>query len=113
MKHVEVYKKSTIFLVGDSKAAGNNPITHQFKAYFIGLVIDEESGVIVDAGATTTIPVTYDFIKSIYIGYDMSRGLEPMIEEINRRYHGSSQKAMIVAWKDAYKKYEQIIKKEP
>ena len=105
-----MYNKSTIFLVGDSKAAGNNPITYQFSAYFIALVIDEETGAIVDAGATATIPMTYDFIRSMFVGYCMDLGLEPMIDEINRRYHGSSQKAMIVAWKDAFKKYEQITK---
>lgn len=104
----KTFRKDTIFIVGDSKTAVNNPITVQYSAYFLAFVIDEQSGVIIDAGASTTISLTNDFVKSIFIGYHMDSGVEPMIEEITRRYHGTSQKAMVVAWKDAYKKYEQI-----
>ncbi|AOT69871.1 DUF3870 domain-containing protein [Geosporobacter ferrireducens] len=105
---MEPYEKNTIYVVGDAKTAVNNPITLQFSAYFIAFVIDAENEIIIDAGASTTIMVTNQFVRSLFTGYSMKLGAEPMIEEINRRYHGSSQKAMIVAWKDAYKKYQQI-----
>ncbi|MEW9121745.1 MAG: DUF3870 domain-containing protein [Thermotaleaceae bacterium] len=110
---MEDYKKNTLYIVGDAKTAVNNPITVQFSAYFIALVIDMDNEVIIDAGASTTVMVTNQFVRSIFMGYSMALGLEPMIEEINRRYHGSSQKAMIVAWKDAFKKYELIKNPEP
>ncbi|MBB6218981.1 hypothetical protein HNQ80_005159 [Anaerosolibacter carboniphilus] len=102
---MEQYNKSTIYLVGDAKTATHNPITLQYNAYFIVLVIDLEQEVIVDAGASAINAVTDRFVRSLFMEYDMKRGLEPMIDEIHRRYHGSSQKALIVAWKDAYKKY--------
>lgn len=105
---MELYSKNTIYLVGDAKTATHNPITLQYNAYFIVLVIDLEKETIVDAGASAIITVTNNFVRSIFTGYDMKKGLEPMIEEIYRRYHGSSQKALIVAWKDAYKKYLQV-----
>ncbi len=103
------FKKNTIFIIGDSKTAVNNPITVQYSAYFIAIVVDEESRIIVDAGASTTIPLTNDFVRSIFIGYSMDQGIEPIIEEITHRYHGTSQRAMVVAWKDAYKKYLQLM----
>jgi hypothetical protein len=105
---MERYNKNTIYLVGDAKTATHNPITLQYNAYFIVLVIDLEQEVIVDAGASATIAVTNHFVRSLFTDYDMRQGLEPMIDEIHRRYHGSSQKALIVAWKDAFKKYVQI-----
>ncbi len=102
------YNKNTLYIVGDSKTAINNPITVQYSAYFIALIIDSEGAVIIDVGVSTTLQETRDFVKSIFIGYQMEKGQNPLIEEIKQRYHGSSQKALIVAWKDAYKKYEQI-----
>lgn len=102
------YNKNTLYIVGDSKTAINNPITVQYSAYFIALIIDSEDAVIIDVGVSTTLQETRDFVKSIFIGYQMEKGQNPLIEEIKQRYHGSSQKALIVAWKDAYKKYEQI-----
>jgi len=102
------YGKSTIYIIGDSKTTTNNPITHQYTAFFLALVIDLDKEEIVDMGASATLPITNQFIQSMFIGYSMKKGIEPMIEEITHRYHGASQKAMIVAWKDAYKKYHQI-----
>ncbi|SKC38643.1 DUF3870 domain-containing protein [Maledivibacter halophilus] len=102
------YHKKTLYVVGDSKTATNNPITAQFNAYFIALIIDMESEMILDMGVSTILEETRNFVKSIFIGYSMKRGEEPLIEEIEQRYYGSSKKALIVAWKDAYKKYVQI-----
>ncbi len=101
-----IYDKSTIYIIGDSKTTSNNPITHQYTAFFIALVIDvDKDDIIVDIGASSTLEITSDFIYSLFIGYSMKRGIEPMQKEIINRYHGASQKAVIVAWKDAYKKY--------
>jgi len=105
------YHKNTLYIIGDSKTAINNPITAQYNAYFIALIIDAEKEIIIDAGVSTILQETSKFVKSIFVGYSMKAGQNPLIEEINRRYHGSSQKALIVAWKDAYKKYEQLMRK--
>lgn len=104
------YNKNTLYIVGDSKTAINNPITVQYNAYFIALIVDSENKVIIDVGVSTMLQETREFVKSIFVGYQMEKGQNPLIEEIKGRYHGSSQKALIVAWKDAYKKYEQLLK---
>lgn len=105
------FGKSTVYVIGDAKTNSNNPITVQYNAYFIALVIDMNEEIIIDAAASSTVPLTIEFVKSMFMNYSMKQGLEPMLEEINMRYHGSSQSAMGVAWKDAYKKYQQIRKK--
>ncbi|GAA4840255.1 DUF3870 domain-containing protein [Paenibacillus vulneris] len=99
------YDKDTIYIVGDAQVPLNNPITQQFSAFFIGLVVDTTNHKIIDAGCSSTIPLTSDFVRSIFIGHHMLN-LDPVAEEIRRRYHGSSQKALIVAYKDAQKKYK-------
>ncbi|MZQ86619.1 DUF3870 domain-containing protein [Paenibacillus sp. 5J-6] len=100
-----VYDKDTIYIIGDAQASVNNPITQQYNAFFIGLVVDTSSHKIVDAGCSSTIPLTSEFVRSIFIGHNMLL-LDVVAEEIRQRYHGSSQKALIVAYKDAQKKYK-------
>jgi hypothetical protein len=100
-----MYDKNTIYVIGDAQASVNNPITQQYSAFFIGLVIDTASHKIIDAGCSSTIALTSDFVRSIFIGHQILN-YDAVADEIRRRYHGSSQKALIVAYKDAQKKYK-------
>ena len=102
------FDKDTIYLVGDSRTSKNNPITAQFNSFFITLIIKLEDGEIIDAGVSTMLEETRMFIKSIFIGHSMEENPQNIVDEINNRYYGSSQKALIVAWKDALKKYKSI-----
>lgn len=101
------FDKDTIFLVGDAKAPQNNPITEWYKFYFLALVIKRTNGQIVEAECSATIELTKDFVRSLFIGRNMDD--DSLIDEINDRYHGSSKKALAVAFKDAQKKYRQLI----
>ncbi|WJH33431.1 DUF3870 domain-containing protein [Paenibacillus aurantius] len=100
-----MYDKDTLYVIGDAQASVNNPITQQYSAFFIGLVVDTASHKIIDAGCSSTIPLTNEFVRSLFIGYRMS-DYDEVAQEIRMRYHGSSQKALIVAFKDAAKKYK-------
>ncbi|WP_261130475.1 DUF3870 domain-containing protein [Bacillus sp. Marseille-Q3570] len=103
-----MYNKNTIYIIGDAKTSSNNPITQKFNAFFIGLVIDRESGLIVDADCSATISLTEKFVKSLFIGQSI-RDTENVTTEIETRYFGSSQKALVVAFKNASIKYQQIV----
>ncbi|UOY92532.1 DUF3870 domain-containing protein [Ectobacillus sp. JY-23] len=101
-----MYSVRTIYIVGDAKAPQNNPITEQFKSYFLALVIDRDTGVIMDAECSATVALTARFVQSLFLYKHI---LDPSLPgEIEKRYFGSSQKALLVALKDAKKKYEQL-----
>lgn len=101
-----MFGKNTIYVIGDSKSGRNNPITLRYNQFFIGLVIDVFSGRIIDAECSATIDLTNRFIQSLFVDQLMD---DPVImENIQNRYFGSSQKALIVAFNDARKKYNQI-----
>ncbi|SCW74449.1 protein of unknown function [Paenibacillus tianmuensis] len=102
------YDKDTVYVVGDAQTSLNNPITQQYSAFFIGLVVDTTNHKIVDAGCSSTIPLTSQFVRSLFVGQSIL-AFEPIADEIKRRYHGSSQKAIIVAFKDAQKKYQMAL----
>ncbi|EHL79026.1 hypothetical protein HMPREF1015_02297 [Bacillus smithii 7_3_47FAA] len=101
------YDSDTIYIIGDAKAPLNNPITKHFNQYFIGLVVDRTSGKIVDVECSATIQLTVQFLKSIFVGKNIEDPV--LIQEISQRYFGSSQKALIVAFQDAQKKYKRIV----
>ncbi|WP_088042593.1 DUF3870 domain-containing protein [Bacillus sp. EAC] len=103
-----MYSKDTIFIIGDSKTSSNNPIMQQFNAFFIGLVVDRTSHIIVDADCSATISLTTSFVKHLFVGQSMMN-IDGVVSEINTRYFGSSQKALTVAFKNAHIKYMQII----
>jgi hypothetical protein len=100
-----LYDADTIYVIGDAQASQNNPIKQQYSAFFIGLVVDTTNDKIVDAGCSSTIPLTSAFARSLFVGHSI-HATEEVELAIRSRYFGSSQKAMIVAFKDAQKKYK-------
>jgi hypothetical protein len=103
-----MFDKNTVYIIGDAKAPSNNPITQQYKAFFIGLVVNKESGIIVDADCSATIELTKSFVRSLLVGQSIL-DIDTVTKEIQTRYFGSSQKALIVAFKNASLKYQNIV----
>ncbi|MFT8316791.1 MAG: DUF3870 domain-containing protein [Sporolactobacillus sp.] len=100
------FTRDTIFIVGDSKSAQKNPITLRFNQFFLVLVVDRTNERIIDAECSATTQLTVRFIQSIFLGRRIS---DPgLIDEVKERYFGSSQKALIVAFCDARKKFNQL-----
>lgn len=105
-----MFQQTTVYIVGDSKTALNNPIMQRYNSFFIGLVIDRETNRIVDAECSSTIDLTSQFVKSLLKGKSILE-VDAMLAEIEQRYFGSSQKALMVAFKNANIKYTQIMNK--
>ena len=105
-----MFQQTTVYIVGDSKTALNNPIMHRYNSFFIGLVIDRETDKIVDAECSATIDLTSQFVKSLFKGKSILE-VNAVLAEIEQRYFGSSQKALMVAFKNANIKYAKIMNK--
>lgn len=104
-----MFAENTIYIVGNAKSQQNNPITHQYGQFFIGFVVERETGQIVACGSSATIPLTADFICSLFIGKSLRADFETIKHQVESRYFGSSQKAILVAYKDAQKKFSRIM----
>lgn len=104
-----MFAENTIYIVGNAKSQQNNPITHQYGQFFIGFVVDRETGKIVSCGSSSTISVTSEFICSLFTGKSLQDDFEVIKQMVESRYFGSSQKAILVAYKDAQKKFSRII----
>ncbi|HWR45629.1 DUF3870 domain-containing protein [Sporomusa sp.] len=104
-----MFAENTIYIVGNAKSQQNNPITHRYGQFFIGFVVERESGKIVTCGSSATVPTTAEFICSLFAGRSMREEFEVVKQQVESRYFGSSQKAILVAYKDAQKKYFRIV----
>ncbi len=104
-----MFQQNTIYIVGESKAAANNPITQQFNCFFIGFVINRDTHEVMDVECSTTLSLTSRFIYSMLKGKSILK-LDELEKEIEKRYFGSSQKALIVALRNASIKYQQLYK---
>jgi len=107
------YAESTIYIIGNSKSQQHNPITQLYGQFMIGFVVDKDTGCIIELGCNAIIPTTDKFIKDLFIGEDIKSSFDIIQSKITNRYLGSSQKAILVAFKDAQKKYFDHISGRP
>jgi hypothetical protein len=73
--------------------------------FFIGFIVEKESGKIIDVECNAIISLTNNMLKDILIGVNIAIDYDTIKNQIIKRYLGSSQKAILVAFKDAQKKY--------
>ncbi len=103
-----MFEKNTIYIVGNSKVQQNNPIAMNFGQFFIGFVVEKTGGRIITCEASTTISLTAKFIDNIFSGMSMEEPFDVFAKEVESRYFGSSSKAILVAFRDAQKKYANV-----
>ncbi|CDZ75736.1 beta-lactamase [Peptoniphilus sp. ING2-D1G] len=97
----------TLYITGESKTNMNNAITKMYGSFFLAFEVEIDSGIIVRADSNTTLDLTKSFISRLFIGKNMKDD-EFITEEITNRYYGSSAKAIIAAYHDALKHYENL-----
>lgn len=105
------YDENTIYIVGESRTTKENAITKNYNTFFVGYVIDIKSNKVIDLSCSSILRTTEQFLISIFVGKSFKSYSIELENEIKKRYHGSSQKAIITAYKDAVKKYLEVIKK--
>ena len=100
-----MFANDTIYIVGNAKTQQSNPITIQYGQFFIGFVVKRDTGKIIACDPSSTIHTTAKFIRSLFVGKSLQEDPETIRQEVENRYFASSQKAILVAYKDAHKKY--------
>lgn len=107
-----MYDSNTVYVIGHGKTSADNAITANFSIFFIAFVVDCTTDKVIDLECTATLDITKRFTHSLFVGADFSKIDENLVNEISNRYFGTSQKALIVAYKGAVKKYLEIKSKK-
>ncbi|WP_430885545.1 DUF3870 domain-containing protein [Fusibacter sp. JL216-2] len=96
---------NTVYVVGHGRTQPDNPIMNVYTQFFVGFSVNVETDEIVDASASFILDETKSFVRALFVGKKFNGVSEDIISEIEKRYWGSSQRALIVAYKDAVKHY--------
>lgn len=103
------FDKETIYVSSFSKLPIGIPSESVYKSLDVGLLINTKTGIIENASVTLLTDVAADFLRDIMVGFNIKDdNVDILIEEIQARYHGSAQKAIIVAIRKVIEKYEVI-----
>ena len=66
----------------------------------------DEAGIVVDFGCTHTLAITERFLNKLFLGRSFLQLDDTLEKELASRYSGTSRKAMLIAYRDARKRYQ-------
>ena len=98
-------RTNTIYIIGIAKSQQHNPITQQYGRFLLGFVVNKDSGIIESCGSTVVMKSTYDFLDDLFRGLNIDTDGELIRSELENRYFGASQKAIMVAFRDAQRRF--------
>jgi len=103
-------KLETVLVTGYAKAPQGTAMYEQYKHSGIVLEIDPVNHHIINAEFTVITELAQHFIRKIMIGYDLSKGIDDLIERIEKHYFAPSTQSVVVAVKTAYQRYNEQVK---
>jgi hypothetical protein len=108
MREVKDYGPDTVYFVSYSKLPEDISATYVHKVVGVGFLINTKTGIIEDVMVTLISDLCKDFLAYLMIGHNIDRdGIDELIEKVDKRFFGSSQKAIIVGIKGVYARYLQ------
>lgn len=95
----------TYFVIGEARTNADNAITKIFGSFFAAFEIDGQTEQVVNFECTHTLELTQQFLRKLLVGQHFP-SIETWLEEVlEHRYGGSSRRAVLVAYRDALKRY--------
>lgn len=100
------YTNDSVYFSGSAKLPSTIPSGEIYDFLNIGLVINTKTGIIEDTSITLLSAGAVRFLDYLIIGFNLHEdGINTLINKIETRYFGSTQKSICVAIKQAYEKY--------
>lgn len=101
----KIYPKDSVFVTGVSKVSKEDAINAMYGTFSLSLVIDVQTNTIINCSANMVMSDTNDFLSQIVEGKNIVTDVNLIIDMLRRRFLALSQKAVIVALKDAQNHY--------
>lgn len=106
------YPENAILVVGQAKPSRTDAIYQTHGEFYISLVMERESGRILDMSCNTILDVTSEFARELLVGKCLPADLPVLEESIRTRYFALTQKPLIACLKDAANRYRAAINGE-
>lgn len=101
-----------IFITGYAKLPQGITATELYRVIAVGLIIDKNSGTILDVDCSLVTRVAREFIRKLVVGKNIMN-IEDIQDAFKNKYFGSAKKALISAIKTCHEKYKQIYENDP
>ena len=98
------YGPNTILAAGMSRALNTALNSAESELLLLVLILDRDSGRILDAECNIILGINSDYIASLLVGRNFYQELDEIILSIQQQYFGPGQRALSVCLKDAYSK---------
>lgn len=100
-------RPETLIISGTSRLPENVTSQHVYGFFTIDVEIDPESETIVDFACTLVPKLVEKVLSDSMVGYPFEEGLKNAIDKLEKRFYGSTKRAIISGIEDAYKWYHQ------
>jgi hypothetical protein len=97
--------KDTMLFSGFAKVPQDAPFYNEKQEVTCLIEVDMVSKTIVNCQFGQLQVLTNDFLVRMIVGYDLSKGIDLLVKEINRRFHLSKRNAIIKSIEVCYQKY--------
>jgi len=101
------FKDNEIFISGYAKLPSNITASKLYEVIAVVILVDKNTGNILDAECTLSTRLGRDFVNYILIGNNI-KDVENISKEMDEKYFGSAQKAVVTAFKNCKKKFDSI-----
>lgn len=95
----------SVFVTGVAKVTKDDAINAMYGTFSLSMVIDIHSNRILSVSGNMVMQDTNDFIASLLVGTNVVTEVDSVCETLRRRFLALSQKAVIVALRDAQNHY--------
>lgn len=96
---------NSVFVIGESRTNSDNAITKNYGTFYMAFEVDDLTSEVLDFSCTHTISTTEAFLRKLFVGQVFPE-IDVWLENtLNRRYGGSSRRAVLVAYRDALKRW--------
>ena len=107
----EAARRNTVFMTGYAKLPEGITATEIFRVIGIGLEVDREAGEILVADCTLAMEVGREFFRKIVEGRRLLEDFHLIVNEVEDRYQGNAQKALVTALRIARDKFRAYCEK--
>lgn len=99
---------NSVFVIGESRTNADNAITKNYGTFYMAFEVDDQTFKVLNFSCTHTISTTETFLSKLFVGQVFPEIDEWLENELNRRYGGSSRRAVLVAYRDALKRWRSM-----
>ncbi len=104
-----IHNQDLVLFSGYAKLPTGITASEMYKVIGIVVVVDMNTGIIVDADCTLATQLARKHVSKALVGYNLNNGAEPIQPIIDHIYQGSAKKAVSTAIRiiaDKYRNYK-------